>query len=148
MKHFLQLTACMRKKISRHRDIIKRIMRLDMGWFDAGKDILEMTSRINDQQGVDKMERAYRNDNPHDAGLDIMFEAWCDFFTFSPFFYMKNMDRNAGGKAIRELPFEEAIECWDEDAKSLWKKTARIDSRTAANLRRLRKLNFEILGAC
>ena len=104
-----------------------------MGLFNSGKQLKELTSAINDKQLIDKAERAIGRKQFFNVGLSLMLESQYNFFMFTPFFFLKNIDPNASGKIISNLPFNVGFESWDADIKKMWIEVSRakqIDEET------------------
>lgn len=143
-----ELFRIMRDKISCNMDIVKRMGKMKLGLFRAGRQLVELCSQINYQQLYDKLERALSTDKEYDAGLSLWFESHYQYFMFSPFFYLKNVNRKASGKDIEDISFNDLFECWDDDIKELWLKVYRAYGLTQESLIDMNNLANEILSYC
>lgn len=143
-----ELFRIMRDKISCNMDIVKRMGKMKLGLFRAGRQLVELCSQINYQQLYDKLERALSTDKEYDAGLSLWFESHYQYFMFSPFFYLKNVNRKASGKDIEDISFNDLFECWDDDIKEQWLKVYRAYGLTQESLIDMNNLANEILSYC
>lgn len=143
-----ELFKIMRDKINHNADLVKRIKKMEPGLFCAGNQLTELCSQTNYQQLYDKVERAILKDKEYDAGLSLWFESHYQFFMFTPFFYLKNINRKASGKVISETSFNDLFECWDDDIKELWLKVYRAYGLTEESLINMNNLANEILLCC
>ena len=143
-----ELFRIMRDKISCNMDIVKRMGKMKLGLFRAGRQLVELCSQINYQQLYDKLERALSTDKEYDAGLSLWFESHYQYFMFSPFFYLKNVNRKASGKDIEDISFNDLFECWDDDIKELWLKVYRAYGLTQESLIDMNNLANGILSYC
>lgn len=143
-----ELFKIMRDKMSNNMDIVKRIKRMKLGLFGAGNELMEMCSQTNYQQLHDKVERAILKGKEYDAGLSIWFESHYQYFVFTPFFYLKNINRKASGKVVSDTSFNDLFKCWDNDIKELWLKVYRAYGLTQESLINMNNLANEILLYC
>lgn len=155
-KRYLQLLdvygdlfQAMRGKLNRHDAIVRRLRRMKLGVFSAGaSDLVLLCSETVYRQLCDKIGRALTERKKADAGLTMQYLSQYNFFMFSPFFYLKNVNPKASGKTIATTPFHKMLACWDNDIRAAWKAVARFDILSPKTLRNLDKLNHEIFSFC
>ena len=151
-KHLLfvygKLFTRMRLLIAEHKSNLSRIQKMNMGMFNAGHALHELTTKINEKQLVDKVERMIKRRKPYNAGFAFFCEAWYNFFMFTPFFVLKNIDNCIHGEAIQNLPYNIGFESWDPDIKDMWIEVARVKNINETMISELNDLNYKILREC
>jgi predicted nucleotidyltransferase len=142
------LYEVMRERLAPYSAILTRMARLEMGPYNAARDLVDHCSETSHQQLQDRVERAILRHDEHNAGMALFLASHQDFFRFSPLFYMKNVDRTVRGSAMVALPLEIVYDSWDDDVKNLWKGVARTGTASPHELLDLKALSEEILSCC
>lgn len=148
LKDYEKLFIEMRKMLSENQDILKRLKSIDAEYFGGCCQIDELCSETNFMQLKDKINRCIGKNKMYDAGLNFWFETHSDFMMFVPFFYLKNVNREAAGKEITSKSFKELYDCWDENIKVLWEKIYGGDMLTRELLIDMYNLSNEITAFC
>ncbi len=151
-KHLLlvygRLFSRMRVLIAEHDNIVTRIKKLKMGIFDASHALQELTTTINEKQLINKVERMIERKKNYNAGYAFFCEAWYNFFMFTPFFMLKNVDEQLSGNSIRNIPYNIGFESWDADIKQMWIEVSRAENICGPTISEWIELNKEILKEC
>mgnify|MGYP000931125824 FL=1 len=148
-KHLLhvykRLFTRMRVLIADHGNIVTRLKKLKMGIFDASHALQELTTTINEKQLIDKVERMIERKKNYNAGYAFFCEAWYNFFMFTPFFMLKNVDEQLSENSIKNLPYNIGFESWDADIKQMWIEVSRAENICEPMISEWIELNKEIL---
>lgn len=148
IKSYGEIYSKMRKMLSENTDISKRIKRLKLGYFSAGNLLNELCSETNYIQLCDKVNRALEKEDNYDIGLNLWFETHFNFLVFTPFFYLKNVNRNAYSKEITSKSFQMLFNFWDEEIRVLWCEVYGASVLTEELLINMSELSLEILSYC
>ena len=142
-----RMLSLMRRKLNKNVSLVRRMKRLKFKGPLSLCNILEtICAETGAQQVRDKVERALAAKRPHQAGLCFLYESSCDFFIFSPFFYLKNANPYASAIEICRQSVPDLLKYWDGDAREEWKAIMRADRLTRSRLVELDNLNGEILS--
>ncbi|CQR72405.1 hypothetical protein SOV_13660 [Sporomusa ovata DSM 2662] len=148
LKTYNELFVGMRRLLATNRDLVKRIRRMNLDYYTAGNQLEELCSEINYQQLYDKIMKTITGNKIYKAGMSLFFESHYNFFMFSPFFYLKNINSMASGKEIVNTSFWDLLDCWDDNIKKLWKKVYRANLLTEKSLIEMANLSNEIVSFC
>jgi mevalonate kinase len=143
-----RLFTRMRELIAEHDNIVQRIRKLKMGIFNASHALQELTTTINEKQLIDKVERMIDRKKNYNAGYAFFCEAWYNFFMFTPFFMLNNVDEQLSGNSIKNLPYNIGFESWDADIKKMWIEVSRTENICEPTILEWVDLNKEILKEC
>ncbi|WP_371362377.1 hypothetical protein SRRS_35400 [Sporomusa rhizae] len=148
LKIYNELFVRMRRLLAANRELAKRIRRMKLDYYSAANQLEELCSEINYQQLYDKIMKTITGNKIYEAGLSLFFEVHYNFFMFSPFFYLKNINSMASGKEMVATSFADLLNCWDADIKKLWTKVYRADLLTEKSLIEMANLSNEIVSFC
>jgi hypothetical protein len=144
-----RLIQIIEQNLSQNPGAASRVRRLKLeGPLSLGKIIEEIGSKISALKVREKIEHHLASQKPFRAGLSLWYESNCDFFIFSPFFYLKNANPNASGKEIASQCLPDLLKYWDSAVQCEWKKIFRADLVTKEKLFEIRNLSHEIIEAC
>lgn len=148
LKDYGEIYIRMRELISENPNIPKKIRRRNLGYFSAGNLLEELCSETDYIQTCDKIRRALAKNKNYDAGLNFWFGIHFNFFMFSPFFYLKNVNKDASVKEITSKTFQTLYGYWDNDIKKRWAKIYGSNFLTKELLVNMSNLSKEILPYC